>query len=287
MKMITTTLEEITPDLARRYLAYNIQENRKISPSQVTKYAADMAAGNFMINNNAICFNEYGQLIDGQHRLQACVKAGVPFRSFVTRNLPADAYKVIDTGRPRDAKAALKYSHNGDPLYYSPDTVAVARAIYQWIPGKDHVNRRPSISEIEAFITDNHFLIEVASRLGRIKQKRVPASAVAGALMAYINGVPIEDIITFNAAAFASTVEQGKDPATTRIALEMHKEFDLGMLKSHSVNGFTYSLGVYQASLKAYLENGKRKPKPGIVYPAEIREGKLVPVKGRVVREGA
>lgn len=258
MKMITTTLEEITPELAKRYLAYNIKENRHVSPSIVIKYASDMESGNFMINNNAICFNEYGQLIDGQHRLQACVKANVPFKSFVTRNLPAGAYKVIDVGRPRDAKVALKYSHNGDPLYYATDTVAISRAMYQWLPGRDHVNRRPSVSEIEQFITDNHYLIEVGHSLGTVSKKRVPATAVVGGIMAFINGVDIKDIKAFNAAAFASTVESGKDPATTRIALEMHKEFDLGMLKTHSVQGFMYSLGVYQSCLNAYLNNAER-----------------------------
>lgn len=287
MKMITTTLEEITPDLAKRYLAYNIKENRHVSPSIVTKYASDMESGNFMINNNAICFNEYGQLIDGQHRLQACVRANVPFKSFVTRNLPAGAYKVIDVGRPRNAQVALKYSHNGDPLYYATDTVAIARAMYQWLPGKGHTNRRPSVSEIEQFISDNHYLMEVGHSLGNINRKRVPSTAVIGGLMAFINGVDLKDIKAFNAAAFSSTVEPGKNPATTKIALEMHSEFEIGMLKSHSVNGFMYALGVYQSCLNAYLNNAKRKPKPGICYPAEISDGKLVAVPGHLSGEGA
>ena len=275
MKMITTRLEEITPELAKRYLSCNVRENRTISGATVAKYAADMVSGDFVINNNAICFNDLGQLIDGQHRLKACVQAGVPFKTFVTRNLPADAYKVIDTGRPRDAKAALKYSHSGDRLYYSTDTIAVARAIFQFLPGDARPSRRPSVTEIEKLINDNYDLMQTAHALGTVRGKRVPSVAVVGALMAHLNGIPLDQINGFNAAAFAATVDPSKDPATTRIALQMYREFYIAA-RAHTTSGFLYALGVYQGSLAAYLRGDKKKAKAILCYPAELRGGKLM-----------
>ena len=284
MKMITTRLEEITPELAKRYLACNVKENRSLSGTTVAKYAADMVNGDFVINNSAICFNDLGQLIDGQHRLKACVQAGVPFKTFVTRNLPAESYKVIDTGRPRDAKAALKYSHSGDRLFYSTDTIAVARAMFQFLPAESRPSRRPTVTEIEKFISDNYDIMQTAHALSTVRGKRVPSVAVVGALMAHVNGVPLDQITGFNAAAFAATVDPAKDPATTRIALQMYREFYIAA-RAHTVSGFLYALGVYQGCLSAYLRGDKKKAKAVLCYPAEVRGGLFI--KAKSAAEGA
>lgn len=91
--------ETITPDLAREYLKQN-KVNRRLSDVTVRNYARDMRTGNWCLNGESIVFYEDGTLKDGQHRLTACVKAGVPFETYVIRGIPKASF-IHDRGRLR------------------------------------------------------------------------------------------------------------------------------------------------------------------------------------------
>lgn len=67
--------EMVTPIIAMQYLATQ-GRNRRLNPSRVGNYSSDMATDNWEINGETIKFNEDGQLIDGQHRLNAIIKSG-------------------------------------------------------------------------------------------------------------------------------------------------------------------------------------------------------------------
>jgi hypothetical protein len=96
----TWTPEEITPEVAAQWLGDNIK-NRPIQNSTVEAFKRDMLAGKWLFAGDPIRFNTKGELMDGQHRLTACVRAGLPFVAMVGRNLPDEIVEVIDTGRPR------------------------------------------------------------------------------------------------------------------------------------------------------------------------------------------
>jgi hypothetical protein len=90
----------ITPEMAAQMLAQN-PENRPIKRKWVEKLARDMASGHWQVNGDAIRLNGDGSLIDGQHRLSACVESGVPFTSLVISGLPHDVRATIDGGVKR------------------------------------------------------------------------------------------------------------------------------------------------------------------------------------------
>jgi len=74
-----------------------------------------MKAGRWDVNGETIKFNGK-QLIDGQHRLQACIEADVAFAAVVVRGIDADAMH-IDRGMPRTigqwlSHAKIKNAHN-------------------------------------------------------------------------------------------------------------------------------------------------------------------------------
>lgn len=93
-------LEEITPQRAVELLARN-KKNRKLRPSKIASYARDMQAHRWMVTGEAIKILRDGDLEDGQHRLHACVKAGVPFWTYVLYNADPTAHFAIDTGLKR------------------------------------------------------------------------------------------------------------------------------------------------------------------------------------------
>ena len=99
-------LETITPAIAREWLSKNTH-NRPLRARVIAKYAASMKSNQWEVNGETIKFSEDGRLLDGQHRLTACVQANKTFQSWVIRGLPSQVFDTIDTGKNREAKDIL------------------------------------------------------------------------------------------------------------------------------------------------------------------------------------
>jgi hypothetical protein len=85
----------ITPQIAKEWLSRN-KSNRKLRPYKTEAYARTMKAGLWLLTNQGIGLDLNGNLIDGQHRLSACVMANTAFLSNVTTGLVPGAQEVID-----------------------------------------------------------------------------------------------------------------------------------------------------------------------------------------------
>jgi hypothetical protein len=86
--------------MAKKYLAKSTI-NRNVSQDTVRNYSRDMEEGNWDLNGGTIVFDEDGRLLDGQHRLLACLKANTPFKTFVTTGVEGNARLTIDAGKKR------------------------------------------------------------------------------------------------------------------------------------------------------------------------------------------
>lgn len=95
------TLEVITPEMAKRWLAQNAKNNRTSKAGQVALYAAYMKKGTWNDDNCAITFDVNGELIDGQHRLMAIVESGTAQEFIIGRNWPTEAMITLDMGQRR------------------------------------------------------------------------------------------------------------------------------------------------------------------------------------------
>ncbi len=94
--------EWITPEEAEQMLAKNWPSNRKMSQAVIDGYVNDMENGNWCwYVGNTIVVSEDGYLLDGQHRLAAIVKSGIPTMMLVVRNVPDEAFDFIDGGKKR------------------------------------------------------------------------------------------------------------------------------------------------------------------------------------------
>ena len=111
---IVDTIETITPQIAEKYLEHNYENNRKISQAWVNQLASDMEADEFLLNPAPIAFADDGDLIDGQHRLWACVQSNRPFQARVSRGWDKETYKIIDIGKARRIADQLDGSWRAD-----------------------------------------------------------------------------------------------------------------------------------------------------------------------------
>lgn len=92
--------ELVTPQMAHAYLAKNVG-NRKLQKSAVARYASDMEAGNWEDKPIAICFDENGQLGNGQHTLHAITASGKPQYLLIAENVRRRAIAMMDVGQKR------------------------------------------------------------------------------------------------------------------------------------------------------------------------------------------
>lgn len=98
----------ITPETAQYILETRNKLNRKIKKNYVKQYAEAMTNGKWVFSD-PIMFNNKGLLDNGQHRLTACVIAGVPFNTTMSFGVTSQ----MNTDNP----AVRSASDNGRMCY--------------------------------------------------------------------------------------------------------------------------------------------------------------------------
>lgn len=106
------TIEKIDPRKAKEYLKYN--NNRKLNINKVNLYASDIKNNNWGLSNDAITFLEDGTLNNGQHRLNAIIKADKEIESVVIRNFKN--LVNMDIGLSRSPADNLKMNYGRDDI---------------------------------------------------------------------------------------------------------------------------------------------------------------------------
>lgn len=149
---IDSKVEEITPQQAALWLEGANTHNRPMKYDRAVALAGAITRGEWVLNGDALRFCTNGQLLDGQHRLQAIVIAGKPVQSLVVRGLPPSSFTTIDTNRvlrtPRDVVALAgvanynivapaarllgNWSLYGNPYELSQDKTLTADVVLQY-----------------------------------------------------------------------------------------------------------------------------------------------------------
>jgi hypothetical protein len=96
----------ITPARAKAFLERN--KNRKMRRSYAEFLTNAMRDGQFRVTHQGVAFTRAGDLIDGQHRLQAVIESATSQWMLVVCGLDNDIFDVIDCGTPRTLSERLK-----------------------------------------------------------------------------------------------------------------------------------------------------------------------------------
>lgn len=134
----------ITPTKAKRLLKGNTA-NRPVNTAHVRELADRMKSSEFVFNGDAIRVAIDGRVLDGQHRLAACVMAGVSFQSVLVTDLPMvqgdiSTQDTIDQGVKRTVGHQLVM--DGYDRGIANTLGAALRIMHQldaWIDGKREV----------------------------------------------------------------------------------------------------------------------------------------------------
>ena len=150
----------ITPQIAQEWATLNTR-NRSVRYAKVAQFARDMAAGKWMLNGETIKISANGTILDGQHRIYACIQAEVPFETVVIRGLPMEAQDTIDTGMARKMSDQLALRGETQTSLLA----ATARGALRWLRGlrgPGGSDQEPTHAEMLAFIDLDPRLREAA-----------------------------------------------------------------------------------------------------------------------------
>ncbi len=85
----------ITPAIAKMILDDRNPTNRAVKKGQVAFLVDQLKKGLWKENGETLIFDADGDLLDGQHRLTACVISGISFATLVSFGMPSEVYTTI------------------------------------------------------------------------------------------------------------------------------------------------------------------------------------------------
>lgn len=175
----------VYPELAKYWLDNFNRVNRKIQKAHIDQITRDIKEGHWMVNAQPISFagNPFStdfeniRLLNGQHRLHACMKAETPIEVPIAINVDPNTFPTFDIHAKRQ-----KTIKAGD------DRVARAAAVLQW--RQDHGlpvrhRDRPTATEIGLTLKRHPGLVEHVSRVRRKEGMGRADQIATGGIMAY------------------------------------------------------------------------------------------------------
>ena len=137
----------ITPELAADWLKAN-RKNRSLREWGVNSLILDIQNDSWMTTHQGIAFDADGNLIDGQHRLLAIVRAGKPVLAVVSTGWPAEVGRknganrrtmdAVDRGRARTLADQLHLQHD-IPKQQAGEVVKLCNSLAAACLGLDRV----------------------------------------------------------------------------------------------------------------------------------------------------
>jgi hypothetical protein len=207
------TIEKIDPDRARQMLGTN-EANRRMRMHQVIRLAEVIRRGEWRSDNGeTIKVSKTGRLVDGQHRLSAIVKAGVPVEVAVAWGVEDSAVDTIDIGMRRTAGDYL--TMNGVPQGNSAAAAAVMIMRYDIHDFPRLHERRPTVHQVVRFVEENTALPR-ALNVGYQVRRALPTNKTIASTSYFLFArIDVDDADLFFDALITGADLSERDPVLT------------------------------------------------------------------------
>lgn len=237
----------VTPDLATLLLENNAL-NRPINDSHVIELADQMKRGLWELNGESIILSREGIILDGQHRLWACVESKKPFLTVVTRGVDKDTFHTIDTGRKRSGGDVLVIHSKltGEPIRYAQQVSAAITICLEYQRGvlkqKGRGDAKISRADVVKFYQDNPAIEQWVVR-SKVKKDWSTAYSASIAAVCYIGSKKYEmKAVDFMYGFITGEELSGRSPILalrTRLGIEKRMfKWERLALMIHAFNAF-------------------------------------------------
>ena len=247
-RVYQTSVMRITPVEAALILDRYNPDNRTLRASMVSVYAEAMTLGHWRSQNGqSIVFDTSGDLMNGQHRLAAIVRAGIPVDIGITLGAQREAMTTIDTGLRRSLGDLMSLAGHSS----AHRRAAAIRWLYYLEIGPVALKSRPSVAPT--------VLLDAVARwadatpflacAGRGMRTLTPRRGLTAALMTIthrVDGVKARDF--WGKVGEGLGITDRSDPAARLRALYIaHKG------RQHSRMAPYYQVGVVAKAWRAHL----------------------------------
>lgn len=175
----------LTPSLAREYLSHNYKRNRKLSVNTVQAYASDILSGRWNEEiseyDQPIAFSTEGELINGQHRCQAVIRANKAIYVWIVTDVSIELYNYMDCGKVRSARDFLSVPNSNSVATLAKFVCAVeegnttlnqaVQGIVRFVPGKNKSYIRVTRSQIIQKVEEDNEYLQMLSLYGQRASK--------------------------------------------------------------------------------------------------------------------
>ncbi len=134
MRGVRAERTTLTPRMAEAILAGNTK-NRNVIKSYLKKLEYVITNGEWVFNGEPIIIADTGRLLDGQHRLMACVNTGIPIDTMIVYGVSESAFHTIDGGVVRTIGNVL--SIDGEQNYNN--VAAALKVVFMFFKGGGQV----------------------------------------------------------------------------------------------------------------------------------------------------
>lgn len=253
-EQLSAEIETITPASAKKMLERNVN-NRNLSQRSLNHYIRQIEEGQWVFNGDTVRFQDNGDLMDGQHRLEAIVHTGKAQKCLVVRGLDKDAMATIDTGKGRTLADHLKLKK-----YNVPNFTALAAAIlicYKFRNKGTYTDGKERITPMEAmaFIDQNPGILKAAEEMAANKtliKLCTPSIAIATYYM-------FSKIDKWKAAEFFQKLSSGAGLGKTSPILKLKGELSERVSKFRRAGGTVQRTYLYYICMafEVYLRGGR------------------------------
>lgn len=199
----------VTPEEARVWLDTKNSRNRPVSENAVAKYTQQIKEGRWLNNGQAIIFGKSGQLLNGQHRLMAVVRANKPIEVTITYGVDDDAFDTIDDCNTRSLADVLHIKGE------SSSGLLSAGLRFLWIYTRGEIERRDlrkgviaTKQRLEETLEKNRKITTSVKFYGLLKQRPggllIPAGMAIGLhyLFSLVNEAKADDFFRLLQSGF-------------------------------------------------------------------------------------
>lgn len=203
--------------------------NRELSIPKVLQYKDAMLRHEWKYTPQGIAFDTDGRLVDGQHRITALALTDMALDFLVVRKVDRTVIDAIDQSKPRRASEALQIAG----ISRAGEKERIARAALEYTSKVDKHPMRPTIIQIERYVTSHDLELNRALEYGKMSvfgKSEACMSETLAATIAYlfIIGEWDEQVIS----NFLDVLQGGVDkrengvivPAARILALAKRKE---------------------------------------------------------------
>jgi len=156
---VTHAVVKITPDHAMKLLEGNTH-NRPIRDGHVAKLARAMTEGRWRLNGTTIVVSKTGKVLDGQHRLWACVEAGVPFQTVLITGVEDDAFTTLGDQLARIGSDLFAYYGVRNHKVVAPAVTLMYFYDNHNLAQMESAKKQPSQDELYSLFRTSHPALE-------------------------------------------------------------------------------------------------------------------------------